>query len=158
MCIFRPLHAGDRALSKSLNSLCPLSAVELIMALWVKGRKCPMSLCSDSRGVCTLVMADWRQTLTFRRCKVSGDLMRGRRRERVIEDDGRKREKECLWVFLFFTNIVIVTLTVSHPRISAQLGWTDVTFVLINIPVILFYRYGSKDAFSSQMVKLLHCQ
>lgn len=67
----------------------------------------------------------------------------------MIEDDGRKREKECLWVFLFFTNIVIVTLTVSHPRISAQLGWTDVTFVLINIPVILFYRYGAKDALFS---------
>lgn len=141
MCISRMLHAGDHAISESLNSLCHLSAVELIVALWVKGRKCPMSLCSDSRGVCTLVMADWRQTLTFRRCKVSGDLMRGRRRERVIEDNVRKRGKECLWVFLYFTNIVIVTLTVSHPSIWAQLGQTDVTFVLINIPVILFYHW-----------------
>ncbi len=158
MCISRTLHAGDCALLESLNSLCHLSAVELIVALWVKGRKCPMSLCSDSRGVCTLVMADWRQTLTFRRCKVSGDLMRGRKREGVIEDDGSKRGKECLWVFLYFTNIVIVTLTVSHPRISAELGRTDVTFVFINIPVILFYHCGAKDALFYQIVKLLHCQ
>lgn len=116
-------------------------------------------------------MADWRQTLTFWRCKVSGDLMRGRGRERVIEDDG---EKECLWVFLCFTNIVVVTLAVSQPHVSAQLSrvswlWADVTFVLINIPITPFCHYMvlwmqwkgcsvSLSLFLFQLVRLLNYQ